>query len=726
MDWKKRLLRRPAWNALWLVVLLAMALLAGVGGALALSSLRLPAALDGHMTTVAVQTQNGESSPAPYGNGLSWRLTPVALMEEDIQALGALPMVELVDLRTLTGAYIPQLTAQIGLKDYWDMNALNALQFANDSYNQVILAGTVEESWLYPLDYDPWYDISELGGSDRVKTAYAYAIMNVEDILVANRAYDFFATEKYRSYDGKVYIRAMIYDETGENPFTPGRRYIVSGSYDPSVHGYEFTPYGVFHPWVELDDRYGFAGSYCFVEDGKVWQYRHTEEDYSFYGAVTDNVITYTEGTDPVVVAEAFEGTVEEFLASRAGHVDVTFGKPNPTGKREAPNTDWQAEIDTFTMAQHTFPVLGTECLETMQYFVANTATVTQGRTFTQEEYDTGAKVCVISESLALSGGIAAGDTIALTQYLCAADTRENTSLYDDANSYLNNPTLGYIPYYDGSGEEETFTVVGIYRLERSWEDSAFAFTPNTVFVPQKAQIPGGFGGCSTVEHEMRTAYLIDPATGKQTGETEQYLAEITHKKGVFGVYLSLKLKNGTMEDFMAALPELGLEEHVFLTFDQGYEAAQESVQAVVNQAWKLLGIAAAGWALLLMLYILLYQAGERRNLGIMRSLGAQPPHLRRYLFVSGLLPALVGIPLGTALSGTAVGLVQERLVGISVDAAVSGPMAELVQNTLAGSMPSPWALLGLAAMELAVLCAILWLHAAVLSKKQARKLLGV
>ena len=86
MDLGKRLLRKPIRTLLWLVVLTAMALLAGVGGALAYSSLRLPAALDKHMTTVAVQTlirtKVGSSTW-----GASWTYTPVALMQEDIQAL---------------------------------------------------------------------------------------------------------------------------------------------------------------------------------------------------------------------------------------------------------------------------------------------------------------------------------------------------------------------------------------------------------------------------------------------------------------------------------------------------------------------------------------------------------------------------------------------------------------------------------------------------------------
>lgn len=710
MDFGKRLLRRPVQTLLWLAVLTAMALLAGVGGALAYSSLRLPAALDKHMTTVAVQilsrTQTGSSTW-----GISWSYTPVALMQEDIEALEHLDMVELVDLRTLTGAYIPKLNAQLGLNDYFDMHQEDAVWAINDSYNQVILTGTVEEAYLYELNTDPWYDISAVGGSGTVKSAYAYAILDIDEVLVANPAYHFFETEKYRQYDGKVYIQAMIYNETGETPFRPGQRYIVSGTYNPSSHGYEYTPPGIHHPWVRLDSRHSTVGSYCFVDGDSVWQYQRTERD-SLMGAGEYNPANNTDillsGENPLTVAEPLEGTVEEFLAA---------------------HPQWREQIDLFTMAQHTFPVLGTECLESMQYFVTNAASITQGRTFTQEEYDAGTKVCIISESLALFSGVGVGDAITLSQYLCAQDHLENISLEDFGG--LNNPTLGSIPYFHGSEEEELFTVVGIYRLERSWEDSMFAFTPNTVFMPQKAQISGGFGGCSTVEQKTHIGYLIDPETGEHTGETFEYTDGTVYNHGVHGVYLSLKLKNGSMEDFMAALPELGLEEHEFLTFDQGYETAEGSIQGVMRQAWKLLWIAAAGWTLLLMLYVLLGQSRERRNLGTMRSLGARPVQLRRYLFLSGLLPALIGIPLGTLLSHAAAGTVQSRLAELSLPqtGALSGGMAldsATLAQMLAGSQPSRMELLVLAAAELAVLAAVLWLHARMLAKKDIRKLLGV
>lgn len=67
------------------------------------------------------------------------------------------------------------------------------------------------------------------------------------------------------------------------------------------------------------------------------------------------------------------------------------------------------------------------------------------------------------------------------------------------------------------------------------------------------------------------------------------------------------------------------------------------------------------------MLYILPGQSPERKNLGVMRSIGAKPDQARRYPFLSGMLPAVVGVIVGTLLSNTAAKLVQDKLVSLTL-----------------------------------------------------------
>ena len=323
------------------------------------------------------------------------------------------------------------------------------------------------------------------------------------------------------------------------------------------------------------------------------------------------------------------------------------------------------------------------------------------------------------------------GDTVTFNQFHVPSDyATGNDSLDHGTDGTLNNPSIGYEPIpYGFETENESFTVVGIYRLENEWENSAYSITPNTIFVPQKAQIPGGFGGASYEEERIETHWTSYDG-GEWIKESGPHVVIVDN--GVLGVFMSIILENGRMADFEEAIKETDYADRIFLTFDQGYEAAQESVQSVIAMANKLFGFAAAGWALLLLLYILLGQSPERKNLGIMRSVGAKHHQARRYLFLSGLLPAAVGVAAGTVFSNTVAKLAQNKLVSLTLTQAQSSAHSggiPLDNSALAGMLAesalSVQGMLILAAIQISIIGILLWLHAAYLARKKPRKLLG-
>ena len=710
MDIRKRLLRRPLTTVLWQIVLISMALLIGLSGTMVYSSNQLTTIMDQHHTTVAVQNyheaanENGFLEPAVF------------LSQRDIDLLEGMEMVEKVDMRTLTGACIPELTAELALVPRGDLHPMNADYMAgrqiNDSYNQVAVVGTVEQSWVIQDPDAVHEDWSALGIEGIQNVVCHYAILNVEELLAFHRDFDVLPTEEWESYDGRVFVRMLVTGNTEECWFQEGQRYIVSGAYDPSAHGYatnvSHVPEGVMLPWIE-GSNYTTGNASNFQDDGdRLVCYQEVEKRLDLYSRIE----TIVSVGDPVCGAQRLEGTTEEFLAA------------NPV---------WQEQVEKLRMAQHTFPVLGTEALESMQYFVVGDAAISEGRMFTREEYDAGAKVCVISESVANASGISVGDKLTFSQYLVAETYEEgNPSLPNDVYSEeANEPAVGtrVIPYGLVT-EDEEFTVVGIYRLSRSWQDTAFAFTPNTVFIPQKAQIEGGFGGPSRTEQE--TNWVIRYSGLEMTADNVTWQGwetqDVMRPRGCYGVFMSVKLKNGTMEEFLAAVEDSWLGDHQFLTFDQGYGQARQSILAVMASARRLFTLAASGWALLLMVYVLLNQSREKRSLGIMRSVGAKVSQTRRYLFAGGFLPAVVGVTIGTALTGTVAALVQDRLIGLVLTTSSGGMIqgGDALAQMLAQSRITPVGLLILAAGQIAVIAAVLWLHSALLSRKNARKLLGV
>lgn len=699
MDIKTRLTRKPVTTALWVILVTAMALLLGIGANLLHSADSLLAILDSQHTTIAVQTSQ-------------W-----GIKEEEIEELLELDTVETIDLRTLTGAYIPELTAQIHLVDWGtickqDPDPSNFHTLVNDCYNEVILTGTVVDTALREIGIEgqePSYNCSEIGGNETMYMVGCAAVIEVEKIVCAHPDYPFFETEGYSGYDGKVCVYFDFYSDVREadlavNPLEIGKQYIFSGFYEPSCKGLGLgelswpRTQGEFHPWLFVGERFSVPGasidfSHLIQRDGRLVNY---------LDVIIDHDVWFTEGRSVPIAKVSdkvhpgvmpLEGSVEELLETDAL---------------------WAQTVEVYRRQLHSFPVLGTQALETMYVFNQSDAVMIEGRSFTQEEYASGAKVCVISETAALTGGIRVGDTIHLSQYIVGSNGHEgNTSLYSFNDNELNNPAIGRFPPDEYITDQEEFIVVGIYQLQRSWDNSTFSITPNTIFIPQEAQIPGGYGGA---------AYLT---TDILLGDME-----FLHPNGTHGVYLSVKIRNGMSEEFLTQAGSI--VSNTFKTFDQGYEAAQESVKAVGQDAWKMMGLAVMGWLLLMTLYLVLYQGSELHNLGIMRSLGAKPKHCARYLFRTGWILSAVGICLGTLLSSQATryvsGILSEFLLSADEMLAMSGGQAlgnDLLAEILNSSTLPLSTLLTLTAMQLAVMALCLWIHANAVAKKAPRTLLA-
>lgn len=713
MDTKKRVTRKPLTTVSWVAVLTAMALLLGIGANLLHSADSLLDTIDQQHTTIAVQTM--EAGLTAEGN---YQNLSVTLNKSEIEELRALDSVELVDLRTLTGAYIPELSGQIGLAHWGTLNQLNYdvgnwETSMNETYNEVILTGVVEQCWQFDFPYAPdnifGYDGTKLGYEEPLMDQYLYALVEIEELIVAHPDYAFYPSEAYTAYTGKVFVEIPSYMGQGDDFLQAGDRYIFCGTYNPrcygtSLAGHDWPLDDEFYPWLVVDDRYSIPGaefrSTHVFRDGDTLFYYDNVDVGAYYGEPKEDEVNLfpitlkTEHKTPAVAR--IDGSVEEFLAE---------------------NQLWADAAEAYTELLHCFPVIGTEVLETMYAFNRSDAVMIDGRYFTQEEYDTGAKVCVISESAAQTGDIQVGGTIHLSQYDCGSTAEEgNTSLHTEGSGgSLNNPSAGRFPPEEYVTVDEEFTVVGIYQLQRSWDSSSFSFTPNTVFIPQKAQIDGGFGGAS---------YSAFGGADYNAGYGRSY------PNGIYGIYFSVQIKNGMADEFLTQAGEI--VPNGFHIYDQGYEAAQESVKEVGRDAWKLMGLAGLGWLLLLALYLVLYQNAERHNLGIMRSLGATPGQCTSYLFGSGFALAAAGIFLGTLLSSQATRMVSGTLAEFMVSADAMLNMSsgqalgsELLADILSRSTLPMSTLLLLTAAQLAVMAAALYLHARAAASNGPRKLLA-
>ena len=352
MDTKIRLTRKPFSTALWLALVTAMTVLLCVGAGLWYSSERTADAIDGLHYTVAYRTDI-HFTVTERENGITKHFVPRNTSRTDQQFLAELDCVEAVYENTLTGGYSPRFTPLISA------SADNRL---NEGYDEVIFIAKVMEleTTHYP---DEQYDFSRvrLGGVEN--WCNQDCLLQIEEYLTVNEELCLIGTEHEKD---QAEFQASFLREADTQFLEVGKRYIFSGTFDQQFRFY-----------LEPNNIYPMSDG---IIDGnhlrKISASCQTE-----IGEVAD-ILKVSEVTigDPFVAR--IEGTAEEFLA-------------------DPDNAEWLKILAVQDMAQHSVPILGTDSLEAMYLFANSRARITEGRSITQEEYDTGARVCVLSTALA-------------------------------------------------------------------------------------------------------------------------------------------------------------------------------------------------------------------------------------------------------------------------------------------------------------------------------------
>lgn len=684
MNTKLRLTRKPLTTALWSILAAAMSVFLCIGSALWFSTANLAQVLDEHHAAVAYRQDRGiQRNDDPSKSGISYTLQDRSLSSAQVAALEAMDSVKAVNFHTLCGGYSPSFEPVLGVTNGL-RGSFERYHQATESYKEVMIVGTVERvHWLSDSSLVDTWPMME----GEMEYFQGYYLVNVERIVLAHESYQI---ETAIAENWQFNVLIQFYGADAAEYIQPGEQYVFYGDYDPDE---SFISIGASIQGEHARRVHLNCGS-CFLQDGVL---RTPDHSWS------------TDGEEMVQAVAKLDGTLEEFLADPA-------------------NALWARQVEDWNTRQHSVPVLGTPALDTFYVFMKHQAEMVEGRMFTQAEYDSGSRVCVLSDSLAARSGLTVGDTIRLSQFSCIDENEStNTEMLD---GYLNNPTIGSpIIMPEFVTEDEEFTIVGLYHLRDEWLDTSYSITPNTVFIPQKAQIDDTFGGPD------RMREITVGSIREKDGETIREV--VTEKRmlenGSFGVYLSIELVNGRMEDFLLEISNDPVLKGQFHTVDMGLEKAFQSIEAMDAAADKLLLTVGLGWIFLLALYVVLYQGSQRKNLGIMRSLGASPRVTRRYLFGSGMLLAASGIALGGGVSMVIFEIIQSKLaqstlaqVDKSAYSAGIGLTEESLLEMVRMSQVSPAMLALLCALQIAFVALVLWLHADYMSRRRPRTLLGV
>ena len=271
-----------------------------------------------------------------------------------------------------------------------------------------------------------------------------------------------------------------------------------------------------------------------------------------------------------------------------------------------ASSPTWQKAMESVRVNSHSVPVLTLEKVEALADFAAGNAMVTQGRSISQAEYDSGAAVCLVSESLARENGLNVGDVLPLSLYEYDQDLR-----YSYIHEYNPRPSC-YLPD-QGFQQETEYTIIGLYRQSNEWVTTPTSFTPNSVFVPEKSVT------CQTVT-------------------------------GNYGVWSSLILQNGTIDQMEARLKENGLGGTVTY-YDQGYSDIVESLDGYTRVSRTVLCVGLALWAVVLAAYCVLLPMQEGKTALRMWTLGAKRRDIAGQIWTPSALMALAGTIIALVVS---------------------------------------------------------------------------
>ena len=656
---------------LWLLFVMLMTGFLTASATLWYSTAKLADTLDKSHTAIAVRSDPGVVVH-PRKRNAEWEVDFRQFTEEDVQALSAMDGVKAVRSHTLTGGSSPAFLPVTEIKrefSWWANGDISP-------YYNAVFSGRLVKKSKGSMQTEYQYR-TIIDGQDENDL---FLLFELEDVLLLNGEFN----EPLRNMNyvgGFSYALNLSEDPEATSYFVEGERYIVSGTFEPLSHA---TGWGV----TLNKERSEWAFPRYFVIEGG----RLTQKD-GYFETVAERDVPWSYGNKEETYSDLAYPAVERW-----------DGDPQ-TFFEETPHDAWRVFRDAWELQSRTLLVIGTERLETVFAFLQGDAVIIAGRSFTDAEYETGAKVMVISEIMENRTGLSVGDTVSLSQCLCADDAEMRRQ-----NGYpLNNPAADRFRVDKAYTEAEPFEIVGVYRQQAEWSQGTYAFTPNTVFIPRGAQIAGGFGA---IEDEPQTEQ------GSPDGRSD-----------VYGMYLSLELENGNVEEFQLALEQSPYSGQ-FYVYDQGYEAVQKDVNGLTVSVKRLLWIAIGGWVLLLILYLLMYQSSQKKNVGIMRSLGAQPAKAAAYLALSGILVAAVGVAVGTILSRVALEAVQERVLsdmfGMIDRTAAGGALVisdEMLTEMVQNSIPPMRTTALIALSELGVMSAAILIHAAILSHMPPRTL---
>ena len=299
----------------------------------------------------------------------------------------------------------------------------------------------------------------------------------------------------------------------------------------------------------------------------------------------------------------------------------------------------WLNTIEAIEKFYKTSFVLPVNSLGLLPSFHNKESVVLEGREISQEEFEKGKNVCMVSQSFAQRNSLGIGDELPLSLYF--AD-------YGDAPGYL--WLMRDFGLLNAQGEvypafwEADYEIVGFYQYTPSGEKdiNAVELTEDMILIPAE----------SVKASDENNIVKYGPM---QTGTT------------------SFQIPNGSSADFLEDFQKTENSDFLEIQFDDnGYEQVRRELESAGNTAALLAvtGFLSAAGILLFLVYFFIVK--QKKRTAIERSLGMTRNQCRKSLLGSMLIFTLFAALTGSLISmglydGVKDGLDQEETQGYSM-----------------------------------------------------------
>jgi len=446
----------------------------------------------------------------------------------------------------------------------------------------------------YLMGYSPNVTSSVINGNYDSSYPYAYSIVTgvCESVGYSNYA-NYSAIIKIDKEDLNIlpyFVENLNYSDTEyidiqghyltsdlDFPFKAGEKYIIYAY----INGYDYE----YKRWV------GYL-------DYKKTEYSEYSERY---------VLSDKEKTEhPEFNRDSVQRILDDSMLSC--HILSTDAK----SFLDSGNERWKEIVNNCRITKHSTEILLTDNIYSIYSFNIGDVFILRGRAIRKDEYEQGAKVCVVNSSFLYANNLKIGDKVKLSVY--ESDFIEDYKMIRSGSvgeaAGENDTEDFFTPLgYEGQGfiNEIEYEIVGVYRLPPSAERGELLISQNVLIAPSKS-IEGDF---NTKPTEAEVVRDVD-------GTIQRFKMERTSIPGSFSVVI----ENGKTKEFEEEMAALGYG-GMFYYFDQNYSQISGILHGYLKTASFIVLISILAWVCIAAVFLSIYMISSRKSLATMLSLGS-------------------------------------------------------------------------------------------------------